>query len=192
MKYNRTIMMPMIVIYVVCVFAIASSNAEVVSGSVDQWLESSSVLALDDHLTVTSGIQASWSVAGSNSGWFYGFNDLTSVAVVAGETIDSVNAATYSYQQWYDGPVYEGDLVLFNNASTGYYAALYIDDIYGSLGEFGGAYATYLDGTWYFQSDGTGVFSTSAVPIPGTFLLFGTGLVGLTSIHGRRIYKNSK
>lgn len=157
----------------------AMCGATVVTGEIGGLLESGDIFTLDEFVDPSTGIRTYWSIGSLDPdfGYLYSNDAATTLALVTG--VDAVNeigdASIYDYRPWNTGIVREGDFVLFHNNTTGYYAALHVKDIWGSLGEMGGAYSTYLDGTWYLQDDRTANFA-GAVPLPGTFILLGGGL----------------
>ena len=128
----------------------------VASGTIIAWPEPGQIFRFDDVLGVNTEIEAWWStaLAATPSGWFYGWNASTEVALAPGITAicQVADASIYTYDPWSVGPVFAGDFVLFHNTSTGYYAAFRVDNIYGP-------YPNYLvDITWYLQVDGSGNF----------------------------------
>ena len=146
---------------------VAVDQANPFTGSISGWPESGAIFLFDQQVSVFSGIEAWWSINTLNPdrGWFYGYNASTFVAHVTGITaVDEItDASTYNYTDWSVGPVDEGDIVLFHSTTTGYYAAFRVDDIYGDA-----ALNTFANITWYFQSDGTADFSSSA-PLAAEF-----------------------
>ncbi len=80
------------------------------------------------------------------------------------------------------GPNGVGDFIVARNISTGHYGVLRIDDIQDQSWNDGFVdhWQGTLNGSWWFQTDGTGDFSSvSSVPEPSTYMLFGVGLLVL-------------
>lgn len=69
-----------------------------------------------------------------------------------------------------------GDFAVTRNVLDGYYGVLRIDRI----DHYNDDYDTFglLQATWWFQTDGTGNF-TSPVPEPSSYLMFGIGMLAL-------------
>ena len=160
-----------------------SAQADVITGTITGWPESGPLEIIGDG---TNSVSVFWSINTNDRGFFYGsgFTGDSDVAVAFGvnDIFDIVDASTLIYTSGFVGPVCDadcaangvGDFLVWNNINTGFYGVLRIDDIIGS-----GLDAT-LNATWWFQDDGTGDFSARmSVAEPGTFALFGLGLVGM-------------
>ncbi len=86
------------------------------------------------------------------------------------------DATPWNYGNFGSLQVSEGQYVFYISGGTqgqgNVYGALRINDIRfsGGVGE--------IDGSWWFQNDGSGDFSTAVVPIPGAIWLLGSGLFG--------------
>lgn len=74
-----------------------------------------------------------------------------------------------------------GDFIVLRNASSGHYGVLRVDAVHSLAFEDDGRVYAHMDATWWFQTDGTGDFST--VPTPGTLLI---GLFAAAPMIGRR------
>jgi hypothetical protein len=159
-------------------FGPATAQAVVISGTITDWPESGPFQTIGDGV---NNVQMWWSINTYDRGWFYGsqYGLNSDVALAAGVTDISqiTDASIYSYTSLYIGPVGDGDynpsgigdFVVYRNISSGYYGVLRVDDIHDVI--MNPPYGE-LDGTWWFQTDGTGVF-----PEPGTF-----GLVALCGL----------
>lgn len=142
-----------------------------------------------------------WSVNRSSCcGWFYGssysisnadvyvFSGLAGPTTIADASIfDYVDSSTQTSPGPY-GPSWaawaqEGDTVFFHGVN-GYYGAWYIEDIYYDPAN-PMDYAS-LDGTWYFQDNGSANFTNSNVPLPNALWLLFSGIAGLVGTRIRR------
>ncbi len=114
-------------------------------------------------------------------GFFYGSDPWTfdsDVAAAPGITdvTQIVDASVFDSFSGYVGPFCDaecdpvgvGDFVIWNNIETGHYGVLRIDDI---VDPEPGTWRAQLNGTRWFQTDGTGSF----VPEPATLLLLCLG-----------------
>jgi hypothetical protein len=130
----------------------------------------------------SNNLTADWSThAPRGDGWFYGTANTGQTVdfYVAKDLTDPTtisNASVFTYSTGH-GIAEEGDTVFFRG-TNGYYGAWRIDEIYATSETH--MPWSYLNGQWYFQSDGTGNFSS--VPIPGTVLLLGSGLLSLVGL----------
>ncbi len=155
----------------------AGAHADVISGTITNWPESGSFMTVGDG---TNSVTMWWSINYYDLGWFYGsaYGTGTDIAVATGITdvTQITDASTFSYTNSYVGPIGDADyntngigtFLAWRNTTTGYYGVLRVDDIHSvdpsqPYGE--------LDGTWWFQTDGTGNF----VPTPSTLALLGMG-----------------
>ena len=183
------------------VFLMASSaQATVITGKThlvsDNWGRPNDGVIIGDG---TNHVSLSWFQAGPHTGnfelyWdFYGYKQNMMIAFAAGVTDISqiTDASIFSFTNGATiGPYCDavcdpdgvGDFIVAKNIFTGHYGVLRIDDIQFTE-EFGfdpPAYYSNLYGTWWFQTDGTGDFSSvSSVPEPSTYMLFGIGLLVL-------------
>ena len=142
---------------------IGLTQGGVISGTVSDWLSAEVLVVGDgvDHVSIF------WSINTANRGWFYGsqYNGDSDVAFADGITniTQIADASRFTYTAWHIGPHVDaepngiGDFIVWRHTTTGHYGVLRIDDIAGT-----GNGAT-LEGTWWFQTDGTGNF----VPAPG-------------------------
>jgi len=137
------------------------AGAVVYQGTITNWHESSGVRRIGAE---GKFVDLYWSIAtvqGTNStGWFYGsflsFN--TDVAHAAGITNVSqiTNAGVFPFQTLSAGPFGSGTLLVWSNKYSGHFGVLRVDSITNLS----------LNGTWWFQADGRGDFSSPAVPVP--------------------------
>jgi len=149
---------------------------------------------------IANHLGISWDFGGSHKGFFNGRNDGyeadSAIAFATGVTdISQIkDASIFHPLAWnYVGPLCDavcdpdgvGDFIVLRSISTGHYGVLRIDDIqysewWTSYDEFGSLFfrSGSLNGTWWFQTDGTGDFSSvSSVPEPSSYMLFGVGLL---------------
>jgi hypothetical protein len=153
----------------------SNAGATVISGSITDWVESGPREQFGDG---TNYVSAWWSIATSSTSYFYGsfFGHVSDVAHAAGVTdvTQISDASALTFTSGFIGTFGTGAFLVFRNTFSGYYGALRIDDI-------SPRYPNLLDGTWWFQTDGTDDFSgrQTAVPEPGTLALLGLGLAGL-------------
>ncbi len=140
---------------------------DVKTGFIDDWFESGHTFAFDNYVSNTTDIVAWWSLASSNSGWFYGYNASTKVAIARGVTdiTQVTDASVYAYEDWSVGPVRPGEFVLFYNTQTRYYAAFKVDRIYQT--------GALISITWYFQADGSADFSSFSPALAARFITEG-------------------
>jgi MYXO-CTERM domain-containing protein len=155
----------------------ASAHATVISGTISDWSESGPVLQIGDG---ANHVSIWWSINTYDRGWFYGsgFTGDSDVAFASGVTdvTQITDASIYSYTSGSIGPQGDadynangiGDFIVWNNINTGHYGVLRLDDI--DVIDLSIPLAE-LDGTWWFQTDGTGNF----VPTPSTLVLLGLG-----------------
>jgi hypothetical protein len=170
-----------------------SVQATVISGKITNWEESSSAKTIGDGV---NRVNLYWSINMIDKGWFYRGYDfydgaLSAVAFAAGVTdISQISdASIFNFGTEPIGPYCDadsdpdgsGDFIVWKNMNTGHYGVLRIDDIvYDGMHP---AMAT-LNGTWWFQTNGTGNFSV--VPEPSSFLLFLCGQAALGILFKRR------
>ena len=145
------------------VVSLSVDTTGMLTGFIDEWMESTFEFRFYDYTSVASGITAWWSKNTSTHGWFYGVNSSTEVAHVTGitEISEITDASTYSYSDWSVGPVGIGDIVLFHNTDTDYYAALRVNLIFSN--------GNLLNTSWYFQADGTADFSSFSPVLASRF-----------------------
>jgi len=142
------------------------AGADVITGSVQDWLESGPDLIVGDgihHVTMW------WSGQSNDHGFFYGsnFTGDSDVAIATGVTDVSqiVNAGAYFFQSRSVGPVFDADadplaygqFVIYRHDVTHHYAVLHVQDIHGPV------FGWLLDATWWFQTDGSGNFGSQTM-----------------------------
>lgn len=165
----------------------AVAPATVISGAITAWPESGPVIQVGDG---TNHVSMWWSINTWNLGWFYGSTWTTDsdVAYASGATnISQISdASTYTYTNAHVGPYGDADhnangigsFLVWKHTTTGHYGALRVDDIYQvDPNNPNPAWNTELNGTWWFQTDGTGDFSS--VPEPATLAVLGIGALAL-------------
>ncbi len=172
-----------------CVLVLACASETVgaiIGGTISGWRESVSLETIGDG---TNHVTLAWSIHYFDMGYFYGSGHTgdSDVAYAVGITdiTQIADASIFSFTDGFIGHYYDadadpdgvGDFIVWSNINTGHYGVLRIDDIYVPPGQ-GLDYAE-LDGTWWFQTDGTGNF----VPEPGSLLLLGLGGLGLRRRH---------
>lgn len=160
------------------------ARGELITGSITDWDPSLSKQQIGDS---ANHVTMSWSESSYDTGWFYGsdFTDDSDVALAVGVTNLSqiTDASVLTFSSGAIGPLQDGDsngtgigdFVVWRNITSGHYGVLRIDDIH----TLGGFSESKLDGTWWFQTDGSGNFaSVSAVPEPSSLVLL--SMAGLT------------
>jgi hypothetical protein len=174
--------------------SIPQSVASIISSSITDWETASTVQSVGDG---TNHVSLYWTIADGSRGlgWVYGslYTGDSDVAYATGVTDISqiTDASVYSFTDYYAGPYCDadcdmdgvGDFLVWRNTATGFFGVLRIDDIYFADPDNPVNNATMLNGTWWFQTDGTGNFS--AAPVPAALLLFGSGLLALAGLVGR-------
>lgn len=175
----------------------SSAQATVITGNINNWGYYADAPLLP-WLSVGDGtnhVIFSWSLGVAPTGFFYGssfhgdFPYESDVAFATGVTniFQIADASIFSFTDGSIGPNGVGDFIVARNISTGHYGVIRIDNIQDTSWSIpdpsGGEIIYYegnLNGTWWFQTDGTGDFSSvSSVPEPSTYLLFGVGLLVL-------------
>lgn len=168
-------------VFLVLLTISTAARADVITGTFTGWQEST-------HMTVGDGtnhITAEWSqeIIGQFN-WFYGGSAYSLDSVVADATgvtdIGQItNAASYSFQNGYIGPLPEGEFLVWKNSTTGYFGVIEITRTYNN-----GSFTGYADGTWWFQTNGSSNF---AAPEPASLALCGSGLIGLAGLIRRKL-----
>lgn len=134
------------------------ASADVITGVVSDWVEASAPREFGDganHITIWWSIN----VYGA-AGWFYGsdygFDTDVALADSIADITEISDAGAFSFQTFYVGPARDaendggvGDFLVFRNINTGHYGVLRLDNIDNDK----------LNGTWWFQTDGSGDFS---------------------------------
>ncbi|MFG0251971.1 MAG: PEP-CTERM sorting domain-containing protein [Phycisphaerales bacterium JB038] len=159
----------------------AGIQADVITGTITDWPESGPFMTVGDG---NNSVTMWWSINYYDLGWFYGssYGTGTDVAVATGITdvTQISDASIFNYTSSYVGPIGDADyngngigtFLAWRNTTTGYYGVLRVDDI--DYIDPDQPYAE-LDGTWWFQTDGSGNF----VPAPSTLALLGLGALTL-------------
>jgi hypothetical protein len=172
-----------------------SVQATVISGTITNWEGDGPAETIGDGV---HRVTLYWSINTYDKGWFYRGYDLydsalSKVAFATGVT-DISQISDASIFSFFDtqgiGPYCDadsdpdgtGDFIVWKNMTTGHYGVLRIDDI--AVIDIHVPLAT-LDGTWWFQTDGTGDFSS--VPEPSSFLLFFCGQAALGILFKQRV-----
>jgi hypothetical protein len=164
----------------------AGAYSEVISGVIDEWPESGTDLVLGDGV---NSVRISWSLQFYDTGYFYGRGGIQGNSEVAAlpevtdvSEITDASAFTFnSYPPSSVGPLCDadcdpdlvGDFVVFRSLDNGHFLVLRIDDI--RVDDLAQSIA-FLDGTWWFQTDGTGSF---VVPEPPRAYLLAIALGAL-------------
>jgi hypothetical protein len=136
-----------------------AAAADVITGSI--------VMAREAIDTVTWGdgihnLSQGWSIAlFDTSGWFYGSAYSNNVDVFNAGRVDPATISNAEAFPYTSAAVqgFVGETIFFRG-TNGYYGAWTIDEIRSP--SHSGAGGSYLNGTWYFQANGTGNF------VPGT------------------------
>jgi len=174
----------------------ATARAEVISGVIDEWPESGTDLVLGDG---ANSVRISWSLQFYDTGYFYGRSDgilgASEVAALpdvtdVSEITDAGASSFVSYPPSSVGPLCDaacdtdqvGDFVVWRNTVTGHFLVLRIDDI--RVDDLGQSIA-FLDGTWWFQTDGSGDFSSAPEAPRAMLLAIALGALGLRSLAQR-------
>lgn len=171
------------------IFISKPSYGAVISGTISDWIESGPVEIIGDG---TNSVSLAWSINTFDKGFFYGedIDGYSNVAFAAGVTdiTQITDASIYTFTSGSIGPQCDadcnpngiGDFIVWNNPDTGYYGVLRVDDIFvvdPSNPDI--SFNTALNGTWWFQTDGSGDFSSRSVPEPslilGIFAVSGIG-----------------
>jgi hypothetical protein len=161
----------------ICVVLLGAVGArgEIISGTIEDWDELTMFVTIGDD---TNHVTMQWSYNQPNMGFFYGSDPWTfdsDVAAAPGITdvTQIFDASVFDFTSGYVGPLCDGDdgvgdFVIWNNIETGHYGVLRVDDIVDPEPD---TWRAQLNGTWWFQTDGTGNF----VPEPATLLLLCLG-----------------
>ena len=159
--------------------AVTSSQGAVLTGTFVDWREGG-IRQVGDGV---NHVSMRWSINTLHFGWFYGRDlDIDSdVAYASGvSSINQItNAASFSFTRQAIGPYGDaavaangvGDFIVWRHATTGHFAVLRIDDIDTGLhtGPNFGHDDDLMQGRWWYQTDGTGDFSS--IPEPSTGVL---------------------
>jgi hypothetical protein len=178
-----------VVVAAAVLFSAAAARSEVITGVIDEWPESGTDLVLGDGV---NSVRISWSLSFYDTGYFYGRSggaqgnaevaDASDVTDIS--EIDDASSFTFeAYPPDSIGPLCDadcdpdkvGDFVIWRNLDTGHYLVLRIDDI--RVDDLAQSIA-FLDGTWWFQTDGSGDFVVPEAP-RGVLLAIVLGVLGL-------------
>ena len=138
----------------------------------------------------THELSETWSVNNpTSSGWVYGssygFNvDVYDAGKISLASVADASGFTYSTSVIH---FTEGDTIFFRGVG-GFYAAWHVTDVYPANNPPGVLPYAYLNGTAYFQSDGSGNFTS--VPEPSTWEMLGVGTIALVGIRRSNHNKN--
>jgi hypothetical protein len=155
----------------------AVARSEVISGTIDEWPESGADLVLGDGV---NSVRISWSLNFYDTGYFYGRGGVQGNSEVVAlpdvtDVSEITDASTFdfvSYPPDSVGPLCDadcdpdgvGDFVAWHSLDNGHFLVLRIDDI--RVDDLGQSIA-FLDGTWWFQTDGGGDFTRRRPIAPG-------------------------
>ena len=187
--------------YFLIVFLLLSpiaSSAAVITGKVDTWLEYFEILKVGqgDHQ-----VAMDWSVKTPHSAFFYRFDSQSyKMEVAHAKEIRSiheiVDASKFVFTNDFDdniknvcdaicSPTGSGEFVIYKNIQSGHFAVFQVGRIFwpdievvkAKLPEWQheqlyGFSPAAMDGTWWFQTDGSANFSQ--IPTPSAGLLLGT------------------
>jgi hypothetical protein len=172
-----------------------AARSEVISGVIDEWPESGTDLVLGDGV---NSVRISWSLQFYDTGYFYGRSGVQGNSEVAAlpdvtDVSQVTDASAYSFNSYPPdsvGPLCDadcdtdqvGDFVVFRSLDTGHFLVLRIDDI--RVDDLAQSIA-FLDGTWWFQTDGTGSFAAPEPP-RAALLAIALGALALRARSDRR------
>ncbi|MBA4107182.1 MAG: hypothetical protein C0485_15665 [Pirellula sp.] len=165
----------------------SASEGAVLTGTFVDWREGG-IREVGDGV---NHVSMRWSINTLHYGWFYGRDlDIDSdVAYAAGvRSINQItNAASLPFTRQAIGPYGDaaaaadgvGDFIVWRHATSGHMAVLRIDDIDTGLntGPNFGHDDDLLQGRWWYQTDGSGDFSSIPEPSAGV-------LISLASVVG--------
>jgi hypothetical protein len=178
------------VLAVAALSAPAAARTEVISGVIDEWPESEELVLGDG----VNSVRIFWSLNFYDTGYFYGRTgvqgnseaaDLAEVTDVS-EITDASKFTFVPYPPSSVGPLCDadcdpdqvGDFVAWRSIDNGHFLVLRIDDI--RVDDLAQSIA-FLDGTWWFQTDGTGSFAVPEAP-RATLLAVALAALALRSI----------
>ena len=163
-------------------------HANLITGTISNWSAASGLIRIGDG---TNHVSMDWSWRSPDQAWFYGssFTGDSDVAILSGVT-DVRQITDASTLPFSSGSVLAdtGQFVAWKNVALGsesVYGVLRLDELASSSLS---PTDQFLSGTWWFQTDGTGNFNDTIIPVPGAV---GLGVIGL-SMAGWRLRRKTR
>jgi hypothetical protein len=167
-----------------------TARADVITGAITNWTEYTQFAFGDS----TNDVTGYWTLGSLDWAWVYGAAYATGSDVAYASTVTDISqltdASSLTFTSLYSlvpdahgGGV--GAFVVLRNTSTGHYGAMHIEEI--TMATVAGASRAVINGTWWFQTDGSANLSPAAsVPEPTSLALMGSGAIALLVSRRRR------
>ena len=184
--------------------SVTTCRGDLLTGVITNWPKGGPLVTIGDG---TNNVTLWWSLNTVDKGWFYGSTFTGDSDVAFAPSITDISQITdpsrFAFTPNFVGPADDadsdpdgvGDFLMWKNIISGYFGVLRVDDIHDVPFDLSDG---FLDGTVWFQTDGSGNFDDVVVgpvvvgpiggePIPeqGTLLLLGSGLLGMAG-YGRK------